>query len=70
MMAGLARIAKMYGGIKINGKDYVWDYAKDEAVPAEEMPVGSDRWKESEKAKYANTANARQNALRADAGEE
>ena len=51
-MAGLARIAKMYGGIVINGKKYVWDYVADKAVPESEMPFGSDRHKASEKAKY------------------
>ena len=51
-MGGLARIAKMYGGMTINGKKFVWDYVADKAVPEEEMPEGSDRWKASEKAKW------------------
>ena len=42
-MAGLARICRMYGGMEINGKKYVWDYARDEAVPEDEMPNGSER---------------------------
>jgi hypothetical protein len=50
-MGGLARIAKMYGGITINGERIVWDYVADVAVPVEEMPVGSDRWNASEKRK-------------------
>ena len=44
MMAGLARIAKMYGCMRINGKLFVWDYAADCAVPEAEMKPGSDRW--------------------------
>jgi hypothetical protein len=51
-MSGLARIAKMYGGMTINGKRYVWDYVADKAVPESEMPVGSKRWIESERAKW------------------
>ena len=48
-MAGLARIAKMYGGMKINGQMFVWDYVADEAVPESEMPPGSERRKASER---------------------
>ncbi len=51
-MDGLARICGMYGGMEINGKKYVWDYARDEAVPEDEMPNGSERHRESEKAKF------------------
>lgn len=51
-MSGLARIAKMYGGMTINGKNYLWDYAQDKAVPAEEMPEGSERHKLSERARW------------------
>lgn len=43
-MGGLAKIAKMYGGITIGGKHYVWDYVADVAVPEEEMQPGSARW--------------------------
>lgn len=50
-MGGLARIAKMYGGMVINGKEYVWDYARDEAVPKSDMT--REQWAASEKAKYA-----------------
>lgn len=52
-MSGLRRIAKMYGGMIINGQRWAWDYAADEAVKAEEMPEGSERWKSSERAKWA-----------------
>lgn len=51
-MAGLARIARMYGGMVINGVNYVWDYVNEEAVPEKEMPKGSERWQASEKRKY------------------
>ena len=56
MNSGLQKICKMYGGLKItsNGKtvEWTWDYAQDKAVPKSEMPVGSERWKESEKTKW------------------
>ena len=42
----------MYGGMEINGKKYVWDYARDEAVPEDEMPTGSERHRASEEAKF------------------
>lgn len=48
-MSGIARIAKTYGSIIIQGKRYVWDYVADEAVPENEMPAGSKRWKDSER---------------------
>lgn len=51
-MAGLARIAKMYGGMTVNGKTYLWDYAADKAVTEEEMPHGSERHVLSEKARW------------------
>lgn len=57
-MAGLARLCKMYGAIVVNGKRFVWDYATDEAVPDGDMPRGSDRWKASERAKWAAVERA------------
>lgn len=51
-MGGLARLAKQCGEITINGVRYVWDYSADKAVPAAEMPVGSERHKASERAKW------------------
>jgi hypothetical protein len=52
-MAGLARICKAYGRMRIQGVMWVWDYANDCAVKEDDMPDGSDRWKESERAKWA-----------------
>ena len=55
-MGGLARICKLLGGIKVtsDGKtvEHVWDYDHNRAVTKDEMPIGSDRWKRSEKAKW------------------
>lgn len=62
-MGGLARLAKAYGSIVINGKLMVWDYANDKAVPEAEMPPGSERWKASERVRWAL------DALRAAEGE-
>lgn len=55
-MAGLAKICKAYGGMRIQGKLWVWDYVADKAVPEEEMPFGSERWKASEQVKWAGVA--------------
>ena len=51
-MGGLAKIARAFGGITINGKKYVWDYVADKAVPEEEMPFGSERHAASERRRY------------------
>lgn len=48
-MAGLRRICKIYGSMKINGTLWLWDYAADEPVEAKDMPVGGKRWKASMK---------------------
>lgn len=57
-MGGLARICKVYGGLKVIVEDktveWVWDYAQDKAVKREDMPVGSERHKASERAKWMN----------------
>lgn len=50
-MSGIRNLCRMYGGMTIQGVKYVWDYANEEAVKADEMPLGSDRWNASEKAK-------------------
>lgn len=55
-MAGLKRIAKMYGGMVVQGVRYVYDYATDECVPESEIPVGGERWKASEKKKWQDIA--------------
>lgn len=57
-MAGLARVCKAYGAMTVRDKDgrsarWVYDYANDAPVLETEMPVGSDRWKASERAKWA-----------------
>lgn len=51
-MAGLRRITKLYGGMVINGVRWEWDYAADEPVLEEQMPVGSERWKQSERIRW------------------
>ena len=55
-MGGLARICKAHGSMKIQGKMWVWDYVADKAVPEDEMPFGSARWKASEKKRWADFA--------------
>ena len=60
-MGGIRKICKMYGGMKIQGKDYVWDYANDEPVPASEMPFGSERHAESEKARWLGMTDKEKN---------
>jgi hypothetical protein len=58
MMAGLARICKMFGAMKVSANgttiNYVWDYVADEAIPDTEMPPGSDRWCASERKRWAD----------------
>lgn len=58
-MAGLAKICKQFGGITVRTHDgvpvdWVWDYANDVAVKSAEMPKGSERWKASERARWAS----------------
>jgi hypothetical protein len=57
-MGGLQRIAKIFGGIVINGTRWVWDYVANEPVPEAKMPPGSERWKQSERIRYAAIAKA------------
>jgi hypothetical protein len=57
-VAGLAKICKQLGGIRVrdrdgNAVDWVWDYATDAAVRSHDMPQGSERWKASERARWA-----------------
>lgn len=55
-MGGLRRITKLYGGMVVNGVRWAWDYAADEPVLETQMPVGSDRWKESERIRWNRPA--------------
>lgn len=51
-MSGLNRVITMYGSVTLGKESYVWDYVNEVAIPETEMPIGSDRWKESERAKW------------------
>jgi hypothetical protein len=51
-MSGLARIAKSFGAININGTRMVWDHVAEVTVPDADMPMGSDRWKASERKRW------------------
>ena len=51
-MAGLRKILKLYGRMKVGDVMWFWDYVADEPVTESEMPEGSERWKASEKAKW------------------
>ena len=61
-MGGLRRLTKLYGGMVVQGVHHVWDYVADEPVLQSEMPVGSQRWKASEKAKWEAVKAATPNA--------
>ena len=50
-MGGLARICKLYGGMKVNGVEYYWDFVQDKARIRSEMT--QKEWMESEKIKYS-----------------
>lgn len=67
-MGGLARICKMYGEIVINGNKLVWDYVADKGVPVEDMPQGSERWKASERKKWADIKAKRPHNSQGDRG--
>lgn len=51
-MSGLRNLCQQYGSIRIQGRLWVWDFAKGEPVPGDEMPKGSERWKESERVRW------------------
>lgn len=51
-MSGLRRICKAYGQMQVGNTLWLWDYAADEPVTADEMPIGSERWKASERARF------------------
>lgn len=48
---GLQRVMKLYGRMVIQGELWLWDYAKDTAVKAKNMPPRSLRHMQSEKAR-------------------
>ena len=54
-LTGLQRVLKLYGRSTVSAEGrsvtWLWDYARDEPVKEIEMPVGSKRWKASEKAR-------------------
>lgn len=54
-MGGLARICKMYGGMNIQGVEWVWDYDNDIARVKSEMT--KDEIDKSEKAKWTLIKN-------------
>lgn len=66
-MAGLARLCKQFGSMKIGDTTMLWDYVADKAVPEAEMPFGSERHKLSERARWLQNPprNALQCAARA-----
>lgn len=57
-MSGLRRICKMYGAIKIQGVEWVWDYATDEPRIKSEMT--KEQWAASERAKFTGVKQAEQ----------
>lgn len=50
VMAGLAKICKLYGSIKINGVTWIYDYDNDK--PRLQTDMTEDEVKASEKAKW------------------
>jgi hypothetical protein len=69
-MAGLARIAKLDGGIEINSKKFVWDYVADKAVPEAEMQQGLERQKASERQRWTGTTEAEAAVVRPNENDE
>ena len=51
VMAGIARICKLYGKMQIGDVMWVWDYHRDIALKEKEMT--KEQWKASEKAKWS-----------------
>lgn len=57
-LSGLQKVCKLYGSIQTTDNDgvtktLVWDHVAGKAVVESEMPVGSERHRASEKAKWA-----------------
>jgi hypothetical protein len=59
-MAGLQKVLKLFGRMNVGGVMWVWDYAQNEAVKESEMPKGSERWKQSEAARWTTLRTAMQ----------
>jgi hypothetical protein len=51
-LRGLQKVCRLFGRMKCGDTMMAWDYANECAVPESEMPGGSDRWQESERAKW------------------
>ena len=51
-LTGLQKLCRLYGRMKCGDKMMVWDYSSESAVPESKMPMGGNRWKRSEKAKW------------------
>lgn len=49
-MAGLRKLLKAYGEMKVQGILWVWDYAKD--APRKKDEMTKEEWAASEKAKW------------------
>lgn len=63
MGQGLCMIARMYGGIIINGEKWIWDYAQNTAVKESDLLTMKKAEREkrkaaSEKAKWAQVGLA------------
>lgn len=61
-MAGLRDLCRLYGRMQVGPILWLWDYATEEPVKADEMPPGSGRWQTSERAKWRQIAAAKQAA--------
>jgi hypothetical protein len=55
-LAGLQKLCKLYGRLKINGTMMVWDYVNNVAVAESEMKKDPERLALSEKAKWGRLA--------------
>lgn len=61
-MSGIKMLCRMYGSIIVKSDSgnvrYIWDFKNNEAVPEEQIWPGSERWNESEKAKWEKIKEA------------
>ncbi len=65
----------MESGLITHGKDsttvhYVWDYANEVHCTEQEMPVGSERWQASERGKWGQIQQAREDQAREEGNNE